>query len=153
MNILLNYWLLFTSRGFAVEFPPCFLSSITCPAPTYLPVHLFRSFLTFSTPPRPNRQSERRAVGWSERGGGRMEENLRRRQCQHACIRAYVHLTCVPGCILHMIYAFCLFVQTVSPPVWLPKLFPCVCRTCPHLCMAIKRKHSYFLALKPLTLI
>lgn len=43
MNNPLNYWLLFTSLGFTVPFPPCFLSSITCPALTYLPVHLFRA--------------------------------------------------------------------------------------------------------------
>lgn len=39
---LLNYWPPFTSLGFTVPFPSCFLTSITCPALTNLPVHLFR---------------------------------------------------------------------------------------------------------------
>lgn len=39
---LLNYWPPFTSLGFTVPFPSCFLTSIACPALTYLPVHLFR---------------------------------------------------------------------------------------------------------------
>lgn len=73
MNSLLNYWLLFTSLAFTVPFPPCFLSSITCPALTYLPVHLFRAFLTpLHSPLRPSCQSERGRESWSK--GGRWKD-------------------------------------------------------------------------------
>lgn len=77
MNSLLNYWLLFTSLGFTVSFPPCSLSTITCPALTYLPVHLFRAFLTPSTPlfaQAVNLRAGGRAGARKEVGGQR--ENL-----------------------------------------------------------------------------
>lgn len=152
MNSLLNYWLLFTSLDFTVPFPPCFLSSITCPALTYLPVHLFRAFLTPST--LLFAQAVNLSVGgWAgaRKEVGELRETWEKQwQYLYACMLAYVHLTCVPECVLHI--CFCLFVHTASRmnlQARLPKLFSLSVQTCPHLCMHIKRMHSYSPPLKP----
>ncbi len=151
MNSLLNYWLLFTSLGFTFPFPPCFLSSITCPALTYLPVHLFRAFLTPSTlffTKAVNLSSKRE--GCSEEEGGRIERNLRETVAV-PILRASICVFDLCLDVLHI--CFCLFVCSHSlahpPPARLPKLFWFSVQTWPQICMYIKRTCSNSPPLKP----
>lgn len=125
MNSLFNYWLLFTSLGFTVPFPPCFLSSITCPALTYLPVHLFRAFFT----PLPH-SSFAQAVNLSAGGRAGVREEVggwaklkRKGGCAYmpACWHMCIWLVCLNvSCIWYMF--FCLFLQH--------SLAQCACQQC-----------------------
>lgn len=114
MNSLLNYWLLFTSLGFTVPFPPCFLSSITCPALTYLPVHLFRAFLTPSTllfAQAVNLSAGGRAGARKEVGG--LRETWEKQRDSGMPVRLRVSICASDLCVSRTIHVFvCLCTQS-----------------------------------------
>lgn len=99
MKGLLNYWLLFTSLGFTVPFPACFLTSITCPAHLFGCSFIQWAFLPRSLrsplrrPPRPSCQSERRRDGAEEEAGERNRKVTV--ACPYACTAGCAHPTCV----------------------------------------------------------
>lgn len=97
MNVPLNYWPLFTSVGFTVPFPPCFLTSITCPVLTYLPVHLFRASILYlslallSSSPKLSLWAQEGGLQWARRWEDREKLEKNRRDSGTAiCLRVSV---------------------------------------------------------------
>lgn len=151
MNYLFNYWPLFTSLGFTVPLPACFfLTSITCPALTYLPVHLFRA----SFAPHPLTRSSLARLSISTRQGKRSwkwedwEKLKRKGGCActpvrwHMCIWLEMRpsVSCIwcmflfaseaRSCMVHMPNSFSFFSFFITLGL----------QTCPHLCTLIKKE-------------